>query len=767
MWHDGEFERRLVTAEGPMALPGISQHPEGPAGASQVQPLPNTDIDSVIVCLKAQSTTRSLSILAPRLRPSSVVTLLQNGTGVYEELCETIWPNPSKRPQFILGTTTHGVSPSPTRLDGSVLHQSQPGTGSIKFGVIPDPLRRIDYEEWLWGEEVGTFPLLDPPPSPSLPLSELDPSIQPLRDTLTALLSLDRLNTGLLPLAHLQHEQLVKVALNSIINPLTAILGAGALPNGSLIKYKPGSDLMAQLATETSDAISAYLLAKYAPHEPPTDVMRLFSSRSLLNTAMQLVTKTRDNTSSMAIDVSRGRDTEIDYINGHIVTLGKKYGISTPSHQMVINMVRYTTKIGGGAGALDAPIVDRLTALKDKRERLQAIHEAAPEMYTRSRLELEQQKVITQQAGISARRLELDEGIRKRRREAKQMSRVQMRVIKSFFDRRGIDSPYPTPAEWRKMGWRDRARVLKLAINDVGGTEGWLSTFGKHATKEDLEKMLSDMEKRAARASVSSSLATAAFERSIGNESEPGSMAETNIPDATPLNSRLSESESTLHANAGEEPLHRLVGEGGRALSQEDQRAPAEESRSEPSSPGVDEVPDASPRQTPDRVTSPASTTESTTDPPVDLPEGRAQPSTDAAPSEPPRTSSTDDTPTFQSGVSSFSIDSLIASAPRQERTWDVPHAPPKARGPLPKKRTAPPPLDTSSPPSQLVPPGGHASLGPPGLPAARPTGRMANWMDGMITSAPRQERTWGVSHTSPTGRKDLGKGSISYRQGS
>jgi 2-dehydropantoate 2-reductase len=43
---------------------------------------------------------------------------------------------------------------------------------------------------------------------------------------------------------------------------------------------------------------------------------------------------------SMAQDVAKGRPTEIDYMNGHVVAKGKEKGVPTPINTAVVEMVR-------------------------------------------------------------------------------------------------------------------------------------------------------------------------------------------------------------------------------------------------------------------------------------------------------------------------------------------------------------------------------------------------------------------------------------------
>lgn len=49
---------------------------------------------------------------------------------------------------------------------------------------------------------------------------------------------------------------------------------------------------------------------------------------------------TKNNVSSMLQDVRRGKTTEIDYINGYLVTLGRELGVRTPTNVVLCDLVR-------------------------------------------------------------------------------------------------------------------------------------------------------------------------------------------------------------------------------------------------------------------------------------------------------------------------------------------------------------------------------------------------------------------------------------------
>ena len=49
---------------------------------------------------------------------------------------------------------------------------------------------------------------------------------------------------------------------------------------------------------------------------------------------------TGDNKSSLCLDILKRRPTEIDVINGAVVTRGKRYGIATPINATLVALVK-------------------------------------------------------------------------------------------------------------------------------------------------------------------------------------------------------------------------------------------------------------------------------------------------------------------------------------------------------------------------------------------------------------------------------------------
>lgn len=353
------------------AFPG----PEGPkktaiaAGKLASPYTPTTPIDSLIVALKTHQTLPALRQLAPRLRPESCITLIQNGMGIYDQLCDDIWPDPATRPQFVLASTTHGAArvrtPKPVRarsggrveFERRVVHT---GTGELVFGVVPDPRGEVDYDARLFPDDPtpAQAQAQNPLPLPSLsPTPTTDPT--PLERTLAALLSLHPLNPSLIPMPQMYQTLLLKLSTNCAINPLTALLG---VQNGALIGPAQTQDVMRAVLGEASEVITRYLASvrEGTPLEPETRAS--FSPAALERRTMAVLAATARNTSSMASDMarlSRGGGqvgTEIEYINGFLVRLGERMGVPTPVNRMLAEMVSAKEEIARISPGLLLPV---------------------------------------------------------------------------------------------------------------------------------------------------------------------------------------------------------------------------------------------------------------------------------------------------------------------------------------------------------------------------------------------------------------------------
>jgi 2-dehydropantoate 2-reductase len=117
----------------------------------------------------------------------------------------------------------------------------------------------------------------------------------------------------------LRHRRWVKLVQNSIINPLTALAG---IPNGRLPRH-PLFAFAPRLAAEASAVAEREGVAL---------------SPNLVDEVAKLAQATSGNRSSMLQDVLRGRSTEIDAINGYIVSTGHRHGMKCPTHEALVQL---------------------------------------------------------------------------------------------------------------------------------------------------------------------------------------------------------------------------------------------------------------------------------------------------------------------------------------------------------------------------------------------------------------------------------------------
>lgn len=113
-----------------------------------------------------------------------------------------------------------------------------------------------------------------------------------------------------------------KLLINCIINPLTAIW---RIPNGELIANADRIKLVQQLCQEAEGICQASGI--------PIDF-------DLYDQVVQVCKGTFSNTSSMLKDVLQGNQTEIDYINGHLVKLALAANIEAPMHTTITHLIK-------------------------------------------------------------------------------------------------------------------------------------------------------------------------------------------------------------------------------------------------------------------------------------------------------------------------------------------------------------------------------------------------------------------------------------------
>ena len=226
-------------------------------------------IEHLLVCTKAWAVEQAIKAVAPRLSATSVVVLLCNGMGLAEAVAPLIG-----EVQLVLGSTTSGCRRSSK---GELIVS---GEGRTQLGTLdasPAP-------NWLspWRKGVPDF--------------EWDTDIRSVL--------------------------LAKVALNAVINPLTAVHG---VTNGELLQ-SPLQVITENVVKEVQNVLVA-ADAREIASALPAQVRAVCDS-------------TAANHSSMRVDLESGKRTEIDAILGWLLSSLTPHPPATPALSELYDAVR-------------------------------------------------------------------------------------------------------------------------------------------------------------------------------------------------------------------------------------------------------------------------------------------------------------------------------------------------------------------------------------------------------------------------------------------
>ncbi|KAL4740215.1 ketopantoate reductase PanE/ApbA C terminal-domain-containing protein [Aspergillus similis] len=257
-------------------------------------------IECLIVSVKAPATVSALESVRHRLTPKSTVLFIQNGMGVIDAVNERVFPDPGQRPHYMLGIVSHGLAQRSGRF-----HVTHTGVGTTILGPVPS-------------QSSGRSASLGK-------ASDWAPSTKYLLRTLTLTPPLVAVAE---PPSSIMLYQLEKLAMNSIINPLTALMDCR---NGELLYNYSFTRVMRLLLLEISSVICSLPELQGIP-----GVESRFSPERLRWMVTQLASKTAKNHSSMLQDMRANRTTEIEFLNGYIVRKGEELGIKC--------VVNYTIK---------------------------------------------------------------------------------------------------------------------------------------------------------------------------------------------------------------------------------------------------------------------------------------------------------------------------------------------------------------------------------------------------------------------------------------
>jgi 2-dehydropantoate 2-reductase len=292
---------------------------KGPLGNIRVAPhtgeyaFSTEPIHNLIVATKTSKTIVALEAVRHRLSRQSTICFLQNGMGLIDDINKELFPDEATRPNYIQGIVSHGAYMPPARKIDDPFYVVHAGHGTIALGALPR--EKASSAEIRSQTPTGAGSNKKGKLGPNDDQS-WSPSSRYLLRTLTRCPSLCAVGFTSI---ELHQQQLEKLAINCIINPLTVLLDAR---NGAITYNFELTRVMRLMLAEVSLVIRSLPELKGIPNIPFR-----FSAERLETLVIGVANKTANNISSMLADVRAGRPTEIDYINGYIVRRGEELGI--------------------------------------------------------------------------------------------------------------------------------------------------------------------------------------------------------------------------------------------------------------------------------------------------------------------------------------------------------------------------------------------------------------------------------------------------------
>ncbi|KAI9925746.1 hypothetical protein ASPWEDRAFT_173828 [Aspergillus wentii DTO 134E9] len=253
---------------------------------------PTTEtIKNLIVSVKATQTVSALEPLKHRLTPKSTILFLQNGCGMIDEVNGALFPDPAKRPKYIVGVISHGVT---LNRPFDITHT---GFAATSLGLVPGVYssRKDGQEEYMLE---------------NLPLSS-------------------RLNAKAYAYTEVLQIQLEKLAVNAFCNPVCAIHDA---KNGFLFT-------LPELRRRILSEISAVVLALPELKHDEERVKERFGVDRLEETVNGILRRTAETTCSMVWDLRGKRETEVRFINGYWVKRGRELGMEMQVNRELVEEV--------------------------------------------------------------------------------------------------------------------------------------------------------------------------------------------------------------------------------------------------------------------------------------------------------------------------------------------------------------------------------------------------------------------------------------------
>lgn len=272
---------------------------------------PETNIDTLIVTTAPKATIPALMTVRRRIRPSSTICIIGDGMGIVEDINTLVFPDPQRRPTYILGNVARSPYIRPSDRTFSIVQ-----TGQVSIGCSKLPRKLVS-------------PATDSQPS----ISRVDFSWSLPASYLVGLLArVPEFYTRTIGHKSFYKDQLLRLAVASVIGPVSVLHDCS---NSELLMSHNAKVAMKSVVDEIS------LVIRSLPElQSLANIETDFGAIKLQTRVKSTLIKTAQNHSKMLEDVNAGRRTDIDYLNGYLLTRAAELGIRCPINEMLVNVVK-------------------------------------------------------------------------------------------------------------------------------------------------------------------------------------------------------------------------------------------------------------------------------------------------------------------------------------------------------------------------------------------------------------------------------------------
>ncbi|KAL3420201.1 2-dehydropantoate 2-reductase [Phlyctema vagabunda] len=274
-------------------------------------------IEHLVVTAQAYMIVPALSAIKQRLRPYSTICFVNDGLGIVEHVTSLVFPDPSQRPNYILGNISHLLVPNRQEGSFSLIQQS---TGRLSLTMLPRTPMTQSTNTLVNGPLVRT---VDSGWSASTPSSTY------LMRVLTRSPALDAI--GYNNYSYLQMH-LQRLTLRAVIDTISVLYDCHT---EELLSSYHVLRTIKLLLGEISNILFALPESRYMPN-PDVE----FSVKRLETLVLSTLTKMGPGKTTTLHLVQNGKQTDIDYSTGYLIRRANELGIACPQNDMMLALVK-------------------------------------------------------------------------------------------------------------------------------------------------------------------------------------------------------------------------------------------------------------------------------------------------------------------------------------------------------------------------------------------------------------------------------------------